>query len=73
MKAVITCYKFKLQASQQLMGELPSVRVQPPRPYLTTGVDYAGPVTLRLVTTQSKTIRMDYIAIFVFCDKVCPH
>ena len=65
MKAVIACYKFKVQASQQLMGELPSARVQPLRPYLTTGVDYARPVALRLVTIRSKTITKGYIAIFV--------
>jgi hypothetical protein len=35
----LTCYKFKAQATQQLKGELPSSRVQPSRPFLTTGVD----------------------------------
>jgi hypothetical protein len=61
----LTCYKFKVQASQQLMGELPSARVQPSRPFLTTGVDYAGPISLRLGTPCSKTITKGYIDIFV--------
>jgi len=39
----LTCYKFKAQATQQLMGELPPPRVQPSRPFLTTGVDYDAP------------------------------
>jgi hypothetical protein len=52
----LTCYRFKAQANQQLMGELPSPRVQPSRPFLTTGVDYAGPISLRLGTTHSKTV-----------------
>jgi hypothetical protein len=60
-----TCHKFKAQATQQLMGELPSTRVQPARPFLTTGVDYAGPISLRLGTPCSKTIMKGYIAIFV--------
>jgi hypothetical protein len=47
------------------MGELPSARVQPFRPFLTTGVDYAGPVSLRLGTPRSKIITKGYIAIFV--------
>ena len=47
------------------MGELPASRVQPSRPFLTTGVDYAGPIQLRLRTTRSKTITKGYIAIFV--------
>jgi len=49
----------------QLMGELPSTRVQPSRPFLTTGVDYAGPISRRLGTPRSKTITKGYIAIFV--------
>jgi len=61
----LTCYKFKAQATQQLMGELPSHRVQPSRPFLTTGIDYAGPISLRLGTPRSKTITKGYIAIFV--------
>jgi len=50
----LTCYRFKAQATQQLMGELPSTRVQPWRPFLTTGVDYAGPISLRLGPPRSK-------------------
>ena len=60
-----SCYKFKAQATQQLMGELPPPRVQLSRPFLTTGVDYTGPISLRLWTTHSKTITKGYIAIFV--------
>jgi hypothetical protein len=41
----LTYYRFKIQASQQFMGKLPSTRVQPSRPFLTTGVDYAGPIS----------------------------
>ena len=40
------CYRFKAQATQQLMGELLSTRMQTSRPLLTTGVDYAGPISL---------------------------
>ena len=47
------------------MGELPSARVQPSRPFLTTGVDYAGPISLKLGTPCSKIITKGYIAIFV--------
>jgi hypothetical protein len=69
VKAVIhhclPCYRFKAQASQQLMGELPSTRVQPSRPFLTTGIDYAGPISLRLGLTRSKVIMKGYIAVFV--------
>jgi len=65
MHQCLTCYRFKAQTTQQLMGELPSTRVHPFRPSLTTGVDYAGPISLRLGTPRSKTITKGYIAIFV--------
>jgi hypothetical protein len=47
------------------MGELPAPTVQPSKLFLTTGIDYAGPISLRLGTTRSKTITKGYIAIFV--------
>jgi len=69
MKTVIhqglTCYTFKAQATQQQMGELPLTQVQSSRPFLTTGVDYAGPISLRLGPPLSKTITKGYIAIYV--------
>jgi len=47
------------------MADLPSTLVQPSRPFLNTGVDYAGPVSLRIRTSRRKTIIEGYIAIFV--------
>jgi len=61
----LTCSKFKVKASQQLKGQLPSTRVQPARPFTTTGIDYAGPIVLRLGSTRSKQTTKGYIAISV--------
>jgi len=61
----VTCYRFKAEATQQLMGDLPSTRVQLSRPFLITGVDYAGPISLRLGPPRRKTITTGYIATFV--------
>ena len=47
------------------MGELSSTQVPPSRPFLTTGVHYAGPTALRLGTAHSKMITKGYIARFV--------
>jgi len=69
----LTCHKFKVQATPQLMGELPSTRVQSSRPFRTTGVDYAGPITLRMGTPRSKVIIKGYIAIFVCFAKKAVH
>ena len=69
----LTCYRFKVKASQQLMGQLPSTRIQPFRPFTTTGVDYAGPITIRLGSTRSKQTTKGYIAIFVCFVTGCSH
>jgi len=61
----LTCYRFKAQAIHQLMGKLPSARVQPSRPFLNTGIDNAGPISLKLGTPCSKIITKGYIASFV--------
>jgi hypothetical protein len=52
----LICYRLTAEATHQLMGELPPARVQPARPFLTTGIDYAGPISLKLGTPRSKTI-----------------
>jgi len=44
----LKCYRFKAPSTQQLMGELPSKRVQTSRTYFNTGVDYAGLLSLNL-------------------------
>jgi len=61
----LACHKLKAQSSQQFMGELRSSRIQKSRPFLNTGVDYAGSISLRVGTPRSKTIIKCYIAIFV--------
>ena len=54
----------KVKASQQLTGAI-LTRVQPARPFTTSGTDYTGPIVLRLGSTRSKQIIKGYIAIFV--------
>jgi len=65
-----TCYKLKAEATQQFMCELPSARVQPSRPFFNTGVDYAGPISLRVGTPSSKTIIKGYIAPLMWCGSL---
>jgi len=55
------------------MGELPSARIQASRPFLYTGVHYAGPISLRVRTPRSKTIFKGYIALFVCFDTKTIH
>ncbi|XP_055623472.1 uncharacterized protein LOC129766899 [Toxorhynchites rutilus septentrionalis] len=62
------CYRSKPSAIQQFMGELPSARVTVSRPFSRTGVDYFGPLYLRLAPRRPAV--KAYVAIFVcMCTK----
>lgn len=51
--------------TQPLMGDLPATRVTPARPFLHTGVDYAGPVWLRTAPGRGQRSSKAFLAIFV--------
>ncbi|XP_061389704.1 uncharacterized protein LOC133324895, partial [Musca vetustissima] len=61
----ITCFKYKAKSSQQIMGNLPSVRVEPTRPFKHSGVDYAGPITIKQSTARNSVSTKGYICLFV--------
>ncbi|XP_029673017.1 uncharacterized protein LOC115241409 [Formica exsecta] len=47
------------------MGDLPRSRVMPARPFLLTGVDYAGPIQLRTSKGRGHRAHKAFIAVFV--------
>ncbi|XP_011858773.1 PREDICTED: uncharacterized protein LOC105556299, partial [Vollenhovia emeryi] len=58
----ITCYRLRPKHLQQIMGDLPSVRVQPSRAFLNVGVDYGGPFNIKI--SRNKTNKA-YLCLFV--------
>ncbi|XP_011883579.1 PREDICTED: uncharacterized protein LOC105570748 [Vollenhovia emeryi] len=58
----LTCYRFSALPLKQLMGGLPASRITPLPPFAKTGVDYAGPFTIRI--SRNKTDKA-YLCIFV--------
>ncbi|XP_063985392.1 uncharacterized protein LOC135166762 [Diachasmimorpha longicaudata] len=59
------CTRFRATRAQQLMGQLPTARATPSRPFLHTGVDYPGPLPIlkwRPTNAQPSTV---HIAVFV--------
>ncbi|XP_061728871.1 uncharacterized protein LOC133533829 [Cydia pomonella] len=61
----LICARQNATAKKQLMGDLPKERVTPARPFLNSGVDFAGPYqTLMSKGRGLRTIK-SYIAIFV--------
>ncbi|XP_011253341.2 uncharacterized protein LOC105249513 [Camponotus floridanus] len=47
------------------MGQLPSARVAPARPFYNSGLDYAGPVTVKTWKGRATRTYKGYLAIFV--------
>ncbi|XP_046748847.1 uncharacterized protein LOC124412775 [Diprion similis] len=58
----ITCFRLRPKNLQQIMGNLPSVRVNPGRAFLNVGVDYGGPFSIKL--SRNKTTKA-YLCLFV--------
>lgn len=58
-----TCSKAKPALFHQIMGNLPSARVTPARPFVNSGVDYCGPITVHY-KVRGKRPHKAYIAIF---------
>lgn len=66
----VTCAKARPRSQQQMMGNLPAARVQASRPFLHTGVDYAGPIWTRTSKGRGHQAHKAWIAVFVcFCTK----
>lgn len=61
----IVCFKAKPIFINPQMGQLPRERVSPSRPFLNSGVDYAGPVLIKDRSTRSPKLVKAYICIFV--------
>lgn len=62
LKKCIICYRVKPTIATQLMGNLPIHRVTQARPFLNTGVDYAGPFNIKI--SRNKTGKA-YLSIFI--------
>ena len=61
----LQCFKYSAKSSQQIMGNLPLVRLNISRPFKHSGVDYAGPLNIKSSTLRSTVITKGYICLFV--------
>ena len=70
IKKCVTCFRFNSGPTQQLMGDLPSSRIEAPeRTFPCVGLDFAGPLTLKSGNDSVK----GYIAVFVCCASKAGH
>ncbi|XP_018358678.1 PREDICTED: uncharacterized protein LOC108758299 [Trachymyrmex cornetzi] len=59
--------------AQQLMGQLPRERVTPSCPFLNTGVDYAGPLSIKTWKGKNSRTYKAYVALFVCLSTSATH
>ncbi|GFT02235.1 uncharacterized protein TNCV_84881 [Trichonephila clavipes] len=65
LKKCLICFKMNLRSSSQLMGDLPPIRFQQIRPFESTGLDFAGPLTTKCAHKRSVTKFKSYICLFI--------
>lgn len=61
----IVCYKANPTPVSQIMGSLPTARVQSSRPFFVTDVDFAGPIVTLVNKGRGRKTTKSYIALFV--------
>ncbi|XP_018397773.1 PREDICTED: uncharacterized protein LOC108775825, partial [Cyphomyrmex costatus] len=59
------CTRFRQKRAQQLMGQLPTERVTPSRPFTHSGIDYAGPFIIKTWKGKNARSYKAYVALFV--------
>ena len=72
-RSCVVCRRYKAQATSQLMGSLPTARVTPSRPFLKCGLDYAGPMHLKVLKGRGHKQFKAYICIFVCLSTKAVH
>lgn len=63
----VTCVRHKPEYLEQLMGDIPTEKTVPGKPFLSSGVDYAGPITFKYMDKTEATISVHkgWIVVFV--------
>ena len=65
IKKCVRCFRAKPKVLFPKMGDLPVHRVEPLRPFLRCGVDYAGPVLIKTGSKRSTKTAKAYVALFI--------
>lgn len=63
--ACVVCKRHSFRSSEQKMAPLPLSRTTPARAFTSTGVDYCGPVNIKVRPSRNRVILKAYICVFV--------
>lgn len=61
----IRCFKAKPKVSNAIMGHLPEARVRPSPPFFNSGIDYAGPFSIKDRKGRGCKVTKCYICLFI--------
>ncbi|XP_075157733.1 uncharacterized protein LOC142231000 [Haematobia irritans] len=61
----MTCFRYMARTSKQIMGNLPRAGLNITRPFRHSGVDYAGPISIKMSSLRSAVVSKGYICLFV--------
>ncbi|XP_023313216.1 uncharacterized protein LOC111691290 isoform X1 [Anoplophora glabripennis] len=65
LRQCITCFKVNPTEVTQPMGNLPEYRLKPTRPFLISGVDFAGPFLIKDGKLRNRKFIKAYLCLFV--------
>ncbi|UYV78167.1 hypothetical protein LAZ67_16000353 [Cordylochernes scorpioides] len=65
IRECVTFCRYNRVTQGQLMSDLPKERLTPGKPFSISGVDYAGPVNLRMSKGRGRKTEKGYICLFV--------
>ncbi|CAG7832877.1 unnamed protein product [Allacma fusca] len=65
IRRCVLCSRFRAESASQMMSDLPSVRVNPQRPFSKAGIDYTGPFLLRKSRGKGNKNYKGYISLFI--------
>lgn len=65
VRSCLVCHRFRPRLMQQMMAALPPPRISLSKAFFNTGVDFAGPVTLKAEVGRGSRNYKAYIAVFV--------
>ncbi|XP_062533180.1 uncharacterized protein LOC134202148 [Armigeres subalbatus] len=68
----VTCFRNKPSVQEQLMADLPAIRVTPAPPFLRVGVDYCGPFQVNYPIRKRVMVKY-FAAIFVCLVTIAVH
>ena len=72
IRMCVQCTRYAARTPTQLMGDLPTAHVRSSHTFEKSGVDYAGPISVRLTKTRGKGTMKGYVCVFVcMVTKAC--